>query len=87
MTVHDSWTLESLVETYRQHQQRVRGLREPTLRDYERSARSFLRFCLGEDSLDPARLTPATVVQYVMSLTEALTRMSPPVLVKRTPAS
>src|SRR5579885_775204 len=35
MTVHDSWTLEALVEAYRQHQQRVRGLRQPTLRDYE----------------------------------------------------
>jgi hypothetical protein len=52
------WTLESLVEAYRQHQQRVRGLRQPTLRDYERFARSFLQFALDEDPLDPARLTP-----------------------------
>jgi integrase/recombinase XerD len=74
MTVHDFWTLESLVEAYRQHQQRVRGLREPTLHDYERYARSFLRFSLGDDPLDPTRLTPAKVVQFVMSLRD---RFSP----------
>jgi integrase/recombinase XerD len=69
MTVHDLWTLESFVEAYRQHQQRVRGLRAPTLRDYERFARSFLRLSLGEDPLDLTRLTSANVVQFVMSLT------------------
>jgi site-specific recombinase XerD len=74
MTVHHSWTLESLIEAYRQHQQRVRGLRAPTLHDYERFARSFLRFSLGEDPLDPTRLTPAKVVQFVMSLRD---RFSP----------
>ena len=74
MTVHDSWTLGSLVDAYRQQQQSVRGLREPTLRNYERYARSFLRFSLGEDPLDPTRLTPAKVVQFVLSLKD---RFSP----------
>ena len=74
MTIHDFRTLEALVEVYRQHQQHVRGLREPTLRDYERYARSFLRFSFGEDPLDLARLTPAKVVQFVMSLRD---RFSP----------
>jgi site-specific recombinase XerD len=68
MTVHDSWTLESLVEAYRQHQRRVRGLRDSTLRDYEHYARSFLRFSLGDDPLDPTQLTPARVVEFVLSL-------------------
>jgi len=74
MAVHDSWALESLVEAYRQHQRRVRGLRDPTLHDYERYARSFLRFSLGDDPLDPTQLTPAKVVQFVMSLRD---RFSP----------
>jgi hypothetical protein len=64
MTVHDSWTLESLIEAYRQHQQRVLGRRDPTLRDYERFARSFLRFSLGNDPLDPTRITSIDVVQH-----------------------
>jgi site-specific recombinase XerD len=74
MTVSEPWTLESLVDAYRQYQQRVRGLREPTLRDYGRFARSFLRFSLGEDPLDLTRLTTAHVAQFVMSLTD---RFSP----------
>jgi integrase/recombinase XerD len=76
MTVHHSWTLDSLLKTYRQYQQRVRGLREPTLRDYERFARSFLRFSLGEDPVDLRRLTSAKVVQFVMSLRDRLSPRS-----------
>jgi integrase/recombinase XerD len=74
MPVSDFQTLESLFEAYRQHQRRVRGLRDSTLHDYERFARSFLRFSLGEDPLDPTQLTPANVVQFVMSLRD---RFSP----------
>jgi len=74
MTVSDPRTLESLVEAYRQYQRRVRGLRDSTLHDYEQFARSFLRFSLGEDPLDPTQLTPANVVQFVTSLRD---RFSP----------
>ncbi|MGC8519950.1 MAG: site-specific integrase [Steroidobacteraceae bacterium] len=56
------------------HQQRVRGLQPPTLRDYERFVRSFLRFSLREDPMDPTRLKPAAVVRFVLSLRD---RFSP----------
>ena len=68
MIDHDSWPLDSIVEAYKQDQRRVRGLREPTLRSYEQILRPFLRFTLGEDPLDPARLTPTDVVQFFTSL-------------------
>lgn len=68
MINHDSWTLDSIVEVYKRDQRRVRGLREPTLKSYEAVLRPFLRFSLGEDPLEPARSTPADVVQFVTSL-------------------
>jgi integrase/recombinase XerD len=74
MIIQDSWTLDSIVEAYNQHQRRVRGLRERTLQGYEQFLRPFLRFSLGEDPLDPTRLTPADVVRFVMSLKD---RFSP----------
>lgn len=74
MTGHDFRTLESLFEAYRQYQRRVRGLRDSTLHDYERFARSFLQFSLGKDPLDLTRLTPADVVQFITSLRD---RFSP----------
>lgn len=74
MIIHDSWTLDAIVEAYKQHQRRVRGLRERTLQGYEQVLRPFLRFSLGEDPLDPTRLTPADVVRFVMSLRD---RFSP----------
>lgn len=46
MTVHDSCTLDSLVEAYKQYQRRVRGLRERTLQGYEQILRPFLRFSI-----------------------------------------
>ena len=58
MTVHNSWTLDSLVEAYKQHQRRVRGLRERTLQGYEQVIRPFLQFSFGDDPLDPRALTP-----------------------------
>ena len=39
MTVHSSWTLDTLIEEYKQHQLRTRGLREITLQNYERFVR------------------------------------------------
>jgi hypothetical protein len=68
MINHDSWILDSIVEAYKRDQRRVRGLREPTLKSYEVVLRPFLRFSLGEGPLEPARLTPADVVQFVTSL-------------------
>jgi site-specific recombinase XerD len=68
MINQDYWTLDSIVEAYKRDQRRVRGLREPTLKSYEAVLRPFLRFSLGEDPLDPARLTPTDVVQFVTSL-------------------
>jgi len=76
MTVQDPWTLDSMVEAYKQYQRRVRGLRERTLHGYEAFLRSFLRFSLGEDPLYPARLTPLDVVQFVTSLRDRFTAHS-----------
>jgi site-specific recombinase XerD len=74
MTIHDSWSLDSIVEAYKQYQRRVRGLRERTLHGYEQFLRLFLRFSLAEDPLDPTHLTPTHVVQFVASLRD---RFSP----------
>jgi integrase/recombinase XerD len=68
MTIHDSWTLDSLVEAYKQYQRRVRGLRERTLQGYEQLIRPFLQLSFGDGPLDPRRLTPTDVVQFVTSL-------------------
>jgi hypothetical protein len=38
----EQWTLDALVEAYRQHQLRTRGLRERTLDGYERLVRMFI---------------------------------------------
>jgi len=74
MNVQNSWTLDSLVDAYKQHQRRVRGLREPTLHGYEQLIRPFLRFSLGSDPLDPRSLTSTNAVQFVTSLRD---RFSP----------
>jgi hypothetical protein len=46
-------TLDSLVEAYKQHQRRTRGLRGQTLHGYERLVRLFVRAALGDDPIDP----------------------------------
>jgi site-specific recombinase XerD len=74
MAIHDFWTLDSFVEAYKQHQRRVRGLREQTLQGYEQLIRSFLRCSFGDDPFDPRHLTPIDVVQFVTSLRD---RFSP----------
>ena len=76
MINRDSWTLDSIVEAYKQDQRRVRGLREATLTSYEQVLRPFLRLSLGEDPLDPTRLTPADVVRFVTSLQERFSARS-----------
>jgi site-specific recombinase XerD len=74
MIVQNSWTLDPLVDAYKQHQRRVRGLRERTLQGYEQLIRPFLWVSLGDDPLDLRRLTPTDVIQFVASLRD---RFSP----------
>jgi site-specific recombinase XerC len=64
----ESWTLDALVEAYRQHQRRARGLREGTLDGYERLVRMFIRAALGEDPIDPTRLSSGEVVGFVVAM-------------------
>ena len=68
MTADESWTLDALIKAYRQHQHRMRGLRERTLDGYERLVRPFVRAALGADPIDPTRLIPADVVEFVGSM-------------------
>ncbi len=65
--MNDSWVLDDLIEAYKQHQRRTRGLRDTTLRGYERHVRVFVRGALGADPVDPGRLSPADVVEFVGS--------------------
>jgi integrase/recombinase XerD len=64
----ESWTLDALVEAYRQHQRRTRGLRDQTLDGYERLVRMFVRSALGEDPIDPSRVTSGHVVGFVVAM-------------------
>jgi integrase/recombinase XerD len=64
----DLWTLDALVEAYKQHQRRTRGLREETLDGYERLVRMFVRAALGDDPIDPSRLSSADVVGFVVAM-------------------
>lgn len=48
MTVRDSWTLDTLVEAYKQHQRRTRGLGDRTLHGCERLVRLLVRAALGD---------------------------------------
>ena len=68
MTPHDGWTLDALLEAYRQHQRRTRGLRDQTLHGYERLARLLVRVALGDDPIDPTRLNPGDVTAFVASM-------------------
>ena len=64
----ESWTLDALVEAYRQLQRRTRGLRERTLDGYERLVRMFVRAALGEDPVHPSRLTSGDVVGFFAAM-------------------
>ena len=68
MTPHDGWTLDALIEGYRQHQRRTRGLRDQTLRGYERLARLLVGVALGDDPIDLTRLNPTDVMAFVSSM-------------------
>lgn len=64
----DSWTLDTLIETYKRHQRRTRGLREQTLHSYERLIRRFVRAALGDDPIDLTCLNPSKVAEFVLSM-------------------
>jgi integrase/recombinase XerD len=68
MPVHGSWTLDTLIEAYKQHQRRTRGLREQTLHGYGRFVRLLVRAALGDDPIDPRRLGPSDVMEFVASM-------------------
>ena len=69
MTVPGSWTLDALVEAYQQHQRRTRGLRDQTLLNYTRFVRLLIRAAMGDDPIDPRRLGPPDVIQFVRAMT------------------
>jgi len=62
------WTLDSLVEAYKQHQRRTRGLRDQTLHGYERLVRLFVCRALGEDPVDPGCIRPSDVMEFLSSM-------------------
>lgn len=68
MTVHNSWTLDTLIEEYKQHQRRTRGLREITLENYERFVRLSFEATLRDEPVDPTRLSPVDVMGFVAKL-------------------
>lgn len=68
MAAHPSWTLDTLIDAYKRHQQRTRGLRDQTLHGYEPFARLLVRAVLGDDPIDPTRFRPSDVVEFVASL-------------------
>ena len=68
MSHHDLWTLDALIETYKGHQRRTRGLREQTLHGYERLVRLFVRAALGGDPIHPTHFRPRDVIEFVASL-------------------
>lgn len=68
MMVQELWSLDTLVEAYKQHQRGARGLREQTLHGYEKFVRLLVRAALGDDPIDLARLSPSDVMEFVASL-------------------
>jgi site-specific recombinase XerD len=68
MTVHHSCSLDDLIEAYKQHNRRARGLRDRTIKGYERLVRLFVRASLGDDPIDATRLSPADVLRFVNSM-------------------
>jgi site-specific recombinase XerD len=65
-----SWqcSLVTLIDSYEQHLRRVKGIRDSTVEDYGRLVRLFLQASLGEDPIDPLRLRPPDVTQFVTSM-------------------
>ena len=76
MSADDLWTLDLLVEAYKEHERRTRGLREPTLRGYEWNVRLFVRTALGDDPVNPAALGCSDVMRFIASMSERLSPAS-----------
>jgi len=72
----DLWTLDVLVEAYKEHQRRTRGLRERTLRGYEWNVRLFVRTALGDDPVNPAVLSCGDVAEFIASMSERVSAAS-----------
>jgi len=68
MTIDESCGLDTVIEAYKWHQKRVKGLREETVRGYERLLRRFLRASLGDDPIDTRDLRPSSVIEFVNSM-------------------
>jgi site-specific recombinase XerD len=66
----ESWSVDRLVEEYKQHQRSTRGLREQTLVGYERLVRRFVAAALGEDPIDPSRLSAGDVIAFMTVMQE-----------------
>lgn len=74
MASWDPSNLDTFIDRYEQHLCRVKGLRDCTVQGYERLVRLFVRASLGEDPVDPQRLRPPDVTQFVISMRD---RFSP----------
>lgn len=72
----DLWTLDVLVEAYKEYERRTRGLRERTLRGYEWNVRLFVRTALGEDPVNPPVLGCRDVMEFIVSMSERLSPAS-----------
>ncbi len=76
MPADDLWTLDVLVEAYKEHERRTRGLRERTLHGYEWNVRLFVRAVLGDDPVNPAALGCADVMRFIASVSQRLSPAS-----------
>ena len=72
----DLWTLDVLVEAYKEYERRSRGLRERTLGGYEWNVRLFVRAALGDDPIDPAALGCGDVMRFIASMSKRLSPAS-----------
>lgn len=70
MTTPQSSTLDALIEAYRQHHRRLRGLRDRTLHGYAHFVHVFVRSALGDDPIDPTLLRPVNVIGFVAAMTD-----------------
>jgi len=68
MTAYDRCSLDTLIEAYKRHQRRVRGLREKTLHGYEQLIRRFAKATLGDDPIDFTLLSPFGVIQFFTAM-------------------
>lgn len=65
MAHSESWTLDALIEAYKQHQQGTRGLRERTITGYERLVRLFIRAAHEDGPIDPTKFNPSDVIDFI----------------------